>query len=96
LRLMLLPVAAKKPQVNQFARIFVINFLHQVSYTHLDAQFLAQFTNQTFFKCFGRLPLASRKLPETAEMNIIMPLGDEEFSVSKNESSGNFDSLHDR
>jgi hypothetical protein len=83
LRLMLLPSAAIKSQVNGLLRVGVGQTLHQLAHGHLDAQLLAQFTRQAGFKGLVRLAFAAGKLPQPAQMRIGVALRDEQFASRK-------------
>jgi len=54
----------------------------------LDAQFLGEFSSETFFKRFPRLLLTPRKLPHAALMASFPPSGNQDLSGPKEQSGG--------
>jgi hypothetical protein len=64
---------------------------HQLSYRHLDAQLLKQFSAQTVLERLARMPLSAGKFPQPAQMRVGVTLGDEKFAVANDQASGDFD-----
>src|SRR5881397_785695 len=62
--------AAEEMQLDCLLRIRVADDLKRHRLGDLDAHLLSQFPAQTFFQRFARLSLSSRKLPESAQMDI--------------------------
>jgi hypothetical protein len=58
---------------------------------HIASQFLTQFAPETGFEGFVRFAFAARKLPQTAQVRVRVPLGDEQFPVTEDEPGRDFD-----
>jgi hypothetical protein len=81
-------------QLHSFLRIFVPNDLK--GYRRIDAntQFLEQLSPQTFLKCFTRLTLPAGKLPETRQMHIRIPSGNQVTALTMDKAGSDFNDLH--
>lgn len=82
---------AKELQPDAAFRVMVLDHLHSGANGNFHAEFLAQFTAQAFLEALARLPLASRKLPQSREMRALGPLGNQEPAVAENEPGGDLD-----
>ena len=81
------PLTSKKPEVHGFFRILVRHTFDQVAYLYFDSQLLGEFAMEALFKGLVRFPLAAWKLPQSAEVRLGMPLGDQQFAFTKNQAS---------
>src|SRR5207237_3754155 len=66
--------ASEEMQLDCLLRVRVADDLERRRCGDLDAQLLSQFPAQTFLQRFARLSLSSRKLPESAQMDIGLTL----------------------
>jgi hypothetical protein len=64
---------------------------HQVADLRLNAQFLGQFTMEALLEGLARLAFAARKFPQASQVNIRLPLGDEEFVLVEDHARRHFD-----
>src|SRR2546425_902176 len=49
---------------------------------------------QTFLQCFTRLTLPAWKLPETRQVHVRIPSGDQVATITKNKTGSDFNNLH--
>jgi hypothetical protein len=88
------PLAAIELQVDGLLRVGMSQALDQLPHRHFDAQFLMQFAGQASFERLVGLPFAAGELPEPAQVNIGMALGDEEFPLAEDQGGGNVNYWH--
>ena len=64
------------------------DLLEQLAKRHLDGQFLAEFTRETFLEGLTLLKLAAGELPQAGQVGANRTLGDQNFLLVKNQPSG--------
>jgi len=84
LRFIVLPVAAKKLQVNGLLSVIMRHHFDARADVHFDAQFLTQFADEACLESLVRFSFASRELPESAQVHIIEAAGDQQFAIAEN------------
>ena len=83
-------LAEKKLQMDGFFGVVMADFLEQFTHGDLHAEFFADFADEALLKGLARLALAAGEFPQAAEVRIRMALGDQEFSVAKDERGAYF------
>ncbi len=83
----------KKLQVNCLVSIGVRHALEQFAHTDFNAKFLAQFALQALPGSFARLAFTTGEFPQAAQVVTCMPLSDEQQPGTKDQASGDLNSL---
>jgi hypothetical protein len=87
--------ASEKFQVHRFFGVVMGDGVDEVADLDLEAEFLVQFAAKTFLETLARISFAAGKFPKAAQVRLRQSLGDEEFSLPKNQTGGNFNQ-HER
>src|SRR2546425_6511577 len=85
--------ASEEMQLDCLLRIRVADDLKRHRLSNLDAQLLSQFPAQTFLQRFARLSLSSRKLPESAQMDIGLTHREQIAPIMQDQRGSDFDWL---
>src|SRR5207302_438420 len=94
-RMSVLDRASEEMQLDCLLRIRMADDLKRRRCGDLDAQFLSQFPAQTFLQRFARLSFPSRKLPESAQMDIVLTSREQIAPFVQDQRCGDLDWLGD-
>jgi hypothetical protein len=83
--------AVEEAEADGFFRVGVGDFLDLVSHGDFDAEFFAEFADEAMLEGFVALDLAAREFPQSAEVIVWPPLGDQELPASEYEARRDID-----
>ncbi len=83
----------EKSQFNNFAWILMKEGFDPFKKDYFDSQFFAKLTMQTGFGAFTGFAFTAREFPQTTEVDMGMTLGNEQFSVPKNQARRNLNEV---
>jgi hypothetical protein len=67
--------------------------LDQGVYLHFDAQFFTEFAVEALLKTFAGFAFAAGKFPQPGKVPAGGPPRDQQFSIAKNQTGGNFNRI---